>query len=264
MAAMGEREIQAIIEQWRDSARAAGESAHADGRDWEPDPGQQEPGRLTGLLARGREMAARLLDRAGPLRLAAACVAAVAFGVLVFVVLRPEGAPRGGGSVEAIEPEPASVASSPAADPATTAAAPVLPQVDDWFAILQQVDTVRAAAYAAADDSGLDGAYAPGGPALAREQAAIRALRTAGETASNWRTQLLAVSPVEVSQQRATLRVLDQRATYDLVAADGARTTVPAADQAAWLVDLVPAAAGETGWLVVDVRPDVTSQRGQP
>lgn len=130
---------------------------------------------------------------------------------------------------------------------------------------MQQIDAVRAQAYASADPALLVEAFEAGSPALAREQAAVKALADAGIHAEGWGTELLAVSQAGRTGERVELRVTDQRSGYDLVAADGTRTTVPAASRSDWLVELV---ADSGAWVVSQVEPmpaeGLTSQSAPP
>ena len=266
---MGERDIDDIIERWRDSARAAGE------------PAMDGP--------RGR--AADLVRRVGRLRLAAAAAALVAFALIAVPLLATGAAPStpagqpgadsaatgaegplppaadpGGADAGAERPqgaaEPGSAAPGGAGptDEGSAAPAPAT-RVDEWFAVLEHVDAVRGSAYAAADAVGLAGAFEEGGSAMARERSAVEAMRASGVSARQWRTELLSVSPLVQTDERVTLRVRDRRGPYLLVAADGTETAVPAAAPASWLVTLI---AREGRWLVAEASPEVTTPREQP
>ena len=236
---MGEREVDQVIEQWRASARAAGESAAGRHDDDDVRPG------------------GGWLHRIGPFRVVAAVLAVIVFGAIAVPVLSGGEAPPDAGEAA---PVPAAPSTAPAVEPAD-AGTPRPVSVDDWFGLLQAVDRARQVAYATSDPAGLATVFDPAGPALAREQRAISALQGAGVTAQGWRTELLAVSPVASSAEQASLRVRDRRAAYQLVDAAGVSTPVAAADESSWLVQL---ARHDGSWLVVDVLPDVTSPPGQP
>lgn len=242
---MGDKNVDEIINKWRDDARAAGESAHRG------DPADSGRG---------------LLRRAGALRVAAAGIGVLVLGVAALGVL-------GGG-----DPEPltdaaaagsdvgdAAPAAAPSPEPSAAAveAGPATPMspVDEWFALMERVDDSRRSAYLAADPAALQSAFHSDGPALAREEAVVASLAASGRTASGWRTTLLAVSPVQVGAESVRVRVLDQRSAYSTVDVHRETLDVPAAAQAAWLVELRPDAGR---WLVYDVQPDVTSPTGQP
>lgn len=234
---MGEREVDRIIEQWRAEARAAGESA----------PPTAETGPVP-----------RAIRRIGWLRTVAAVVAVCVFTVVAGQVLGGRGDPapaqsEGPQPVAAAEDAPAAASPQPTprSEPTAVAAAP------DWFGLMRAVDDARSAAYSSADPARLEIAFAPDGPALARERAAVSALAAGGVRALGWRTELLSVRVVEHTADTATLGVADLRGGYDLVKASGESTPVPAASRIDWLVSLRK--AGDR-WLVVDA----TSQPQPP
>jgi hypothetical protein len=79
--------------------------------------------------------------------------------------------------------------------------------------------------------------------------------------ADGWRTEVLAVSPVEQTPDAAILRVRDRRDAYRLVDRDGGTTTVAASAPATWLVTV---RRQGIGWLVEEAVPDATSPTGPP
>jgi hypothetical protein len=229
--AMGEREVDRIIEQWRDSARAATES------------GEEEVASPLG----------RMLRRVGWWRAALAAAVLAAAG---FVLL------GGLGRSDPADPasQPAPVIAERRASPAPSPSDPPRPaQVEDWYAIIAAADGARQEAYQTADPAALAAAFAPGGPALAQEQARVAALASIGATALGWQTELLAVAQLEAGSERAMLRVRDRRLAYQV--RDGAGTQqIAAAGPATWVVTM-QRSAGQ--WLIQAVVPEITNQSGQ-
>ncbi len=232
---MGERDVEEIIEQWRASARDAGESVPLD-----------RP---------GRERLRRRWWRRGVVAGAVAGIVAAAALVLVST-----------GSDAHQEP----AAAADPGGPAPTAGPPGLsesglgdgsPSVEEWFAIVEAVDRARGQAYRAGDASPLAEMFADDGPALERERQVLSALRAEDAEVHGWRTEVLAVSVVDYGTDRAVLRVRDRRGAYLLVPAEGASIPVGPAEPRSWLVTL----ERELGrWLVIESVPDVTSQPPQP
>jgi hypothetical protein len=244
---MGEKNVDRIIEAWRAEARAAGESAP--GAPQEP----QEPHGPHGRVG-------RMLRRVGRVRILAAFAALAVFTVVAVAVLAgtQEVRPTAEPAIDSGEPSPvlspsrSSAPQSPAPQSPGPKSRQTQPLVDGWFSVVQQIDAVRSQAYTRADPALLAEAFEAGSPALASEQAAVKALADAGIHAEGWGTELLAVSQTERTGERVELRVTDQRGGYDLVAADGTRTTVPAASRSEWLVELV---AKSGTWVVSQVEP---------
>ncbi len=230
---MGEPDVDDIIDQWRASARAAGESA----------------------TPVDRETSHGLLQRLGWIRVVGAAGALLIFGWIAAPIIL-------GGSPDAPAPDPIAsvVPVAPDAGAGATDPAPP-PAVDEWYGLIQSADHARGAAYRSAGSAALPEFFHPDGPAFAREAAAVEALAVAGLAAEGWGTALLSVSPVEVTGEQVRLRVQDRRGEYALVDGAGVRTTVPAADAATWLVELRQAAGR---WLVFEAVPEVTSQTGLP
>lgn len=229
---MGERDVDRVIEQWRASARAAGES------------GDEEA--ASPLL--------RILRRVGWWRAALAAAVLAAVGLVLL---------GGLGRSDPADPgsQPAPVVAEPRTSPAPSPSGPPRPaQVEDWFAVIAAADDARQEAYQSADPAALAAAFAPGGPALAQEQARVAELAAGGATALGWRTELLAVGQLEASGERALLRVRDRRLGYQV--RDGAGTQeIAAAGPATWLVTM-QRSAGQ--WLIEAVVPELTNQRGLP
>ena len=234
---MGEREVDRVIQRWRDSARAAMES------------GEEEAASPLG----------RMLRRVGWWRaaLAAAVLAAVGLAAAGLVLL------GGLGRSDPADPasQPAPVIAEPGTSPAPSPTDPPRPaQVEDWYAIIAAADGARQVAYQSADPAALAAAFAPGGPAMAQEQARVAALASSGATALGWQTELLAVGQLEAGSERAMLRVRDRRLAYQV--RDGAGTQqVAAAGQATWVVTM-QRSAGQ--WLIQAVVPEITNQSGLP
>lgn len=251
---MGDRDVDEIIAQWRASARAAGE----------PVPGGRE------------SILRRSFERIGALRAVLAVAAICIFAAAAVPLLRgqsdPVGLPPGGAAAEQAPTDPPDAgagAPDPAADAVTQAdrrtadaAPPLAGRVDDWFAVIVAADRARAAAYAAADPAPLAAAFAPEGAASAREGELVAALAANGVVAEGWRTEVLAVSPVEQTPDGAILRVRDRRDAYRLVDPDGGETAVVASEPATWLVTL--RRDGAAGWLVVEAVAEATTPSGPP
>ncbi len=126
------------------------------------------------------------------------------------------------------------------------------PMADDWYAVLSAVDDARRRAYGTQDGTALSEAFDEGGPGIARELDLVDRLRRDGLSAHGWSTELMAVSPVAVTESSATLRVIDRRGPYSLVGPKG-QTEVPASDPAAWLVEFRRV---DGRWLVFDTAPE--------
>ncbi len=230
---MGEREVDEIIAAWRASARAAGESegdwsAGAEGSAWRGRGGWVVA--LAGLLG------------------------AVAVAALLLMGTEPAAQPPAGPAVPDVAP---TAARSPA---------PVAePLLDDWFVVMAGVDQARRQAYSSADGSGLAAVFLSTGVALQRELDLLERMRAEGVTAPGWSTRLIGVSAVRVDDGQARLRVVDERAAYDLVGAGGEMTAVEAAPPTTWMVTL---RRHDGSWLVERVEPEepggATSQPARP
>jgi hypothetical protein len=141
----------------------------------------------------------------------------------------------------------------PANGPAAASAAEPVSSVD-WSAVLATLDEARSAAFAEADDHGLDGVYAAGSPALARDTALLGQLRTGGLTARGVRLVPTSVEVVTSSDRRTVLRVVDVMPPYELVDVGGAvSSSRPGRESARWVITLVREGPA---WQVYDVNRD--------
>lgn len=121
-----------------------------------------------------------------------------------------------------------------------------------WSAVLTGLDQARSVAFAEADADGLDGVYAAGSPALARDTELLDQLRASGHTARGVRLVPNSVGLVASSDRRVVLRVVDVMPPYELVDADGAvSSSRPGRVAALWTVTLVREGSA---WQVYDVR----------
>jgi hypothetical protein len=117
------------------------------------------------------------------------------------------------------------------------AASPVVP--DDWETVVATLDARRSAAFGAADPALLATAVESGSPAAQTDGAALRSLAAQDLHVVGLATDVLSLAPISTGEDSATLRVVDTRSRYRVVAADGAVVTeVPARDRGAWRVEL--------------------------
>jgi hypothetical protein len=152
---------------------------------------------------------------------------------------------------------PAAAAVLPAASaspsPSTTASASPTATAPDWAAVLEELDAVRARAFASGDLGLLAQVYAPGAAGLAADTSLLQELTSAGRTASGVRHQVRSVEEREIGTDRVRLRVVDVLAGYEVRAADGGVVTrTPARGEAPYDVEL---ARTSDGWRLVEVRP---------
>ena len=145
--------------------------------------------------------------------------------------------------------------------PATTATpAPVAPAVPtpsvtspttDWASTLRALDQARSAAFARGDPAGLRAVYAPGAPALERDQQVLARLTGAGLRAAGLRLAATSVTTADRSPDRVRLSVTDVMPPYRLVDTSGAVVAErPGRGARSW--NVVLARAGDR-WLVYDV-----------
>jgi len=145
--------------------------------------------------------------------------------------------------------------------PATTATpAPVAPAVPtpsvtspttDWASTLRALDQARSAAFARGDPAGLRAVYAPGAPALERDQQVLARLTGAGLRAAGLRLAATSVTTAGRSPDRVRLSVTDVMPPYRLVDNGGAVVAErPGRGARSW--NVVLARAGDR-WLVYDV-----------
>jgi hypothetical protein len=133
----------------------------------------------------------------------------------------------------------------PAVTPAAAAA------TIDWASILRALDQARSAAFARGDPAGLRAVYAPGAPALQRDQDVLARLTGAGLRAAGLRLTATTVTTADRSGDRVRLAVKDVMPPYRLVDAGGAVVAErPGRGARSWSVVL--ARAGDR-WLVYDV-----------
>ena len=144
----------------------------------------------------------------------------------------------GRGSAAAIGP-PARPLVAPAAKPV------------DWAGVLGRLDQARSAAFAEGDPALLADVYAPGSPALRRDQDVLMQLRAADHTTRGVRLESQSVQVVNASSRGAVLEVVDVMPAYELVAADGSVTSRrPGRTAARWSVTLTLV---DKVWRVLDV-----------
>lgn len=150
---------------------------------------------------------------------------------------------------------PAVAGSAPSASSAATGPEPsASPAAPDWPAVLDELDTARAQAFATADPAALAAVYAPGAPALAADRALVEQLAAAGQRAEGVRHAVREVEPLEVGERRARLRVVDALAGYSVRDAAGAVVTRTAErGPRPFVVELARTA---DGWRLVQLTPD--------
>ena len=187
---------------------------------------------------------------------AAAVVAAAAFGV---AHIRDQSAPglppgpAGGGSVSRGGPglwaTSATSTPSPTASPTATVALAAV----DWVAVLTDLDSRRAEAFATGDPAALIEVDVAGSAALAADRASLAQLCARGLVARGFQMQITSVTAVTVTARRAVLRVVDSRPAYQLVQRTGGIVVAswPGRRPAVWKVELV---LGAVGWQVANVR----------
>lgn len=245
---MGEREVDRIIEQWRMSAGSSDEGAGAPGRWWRRTRWRAVAAVVVGTLCLGLVVVPLVVGGADGSRVAADRPPSP--------VLAAGPTPDAPAVSDPVVPDQPPKPTAPASGPQS----PLHSPVDDWFQIVERVDEVRARAYRTADSGVLAEAFAPGSPALAREQELVAALADEGAAVLGWRTELLAVGQVSNQPNRAELRVRDQRLDYRVRGSGGTRQIAESRPRD-WLVTMQQV-SGE--WLVQDVVVDLTTQRGLP
>jgi eukaryotic-like serine/threonine-protein kinase len=131
--------------------------------------------------------------------------------------------------------------------PAPSATSPTT----DWAGTLRVLDQARSAAFARGDPAGLRAVYAPGAPALGRDQQVLARLTDAGLRAAGLRLAATSVTTADRSPDRVRLSVTDVMPPYRLVDTGGAVVAErPGRGARSW--NVVLARAGER-WLVYDV-----------
>jgi hypothetical protein len=143
-------------------------------------------------------------------------------------------------------------APAPVASPSSPATVAQV-ETPDWPVLLDELDAVRAEAFATADPARLDGVYAPDAPGLTADRALVEQLAVAGQTASGVRHEVREVEQLDVGADTARLRVVDVLAGYEVRDAAGAVVTRTAErDKSAFVVELIRTPAG---WRLVQVSP---------
>jgi eukaryotic-like serine/threonine-protein kinase len=131
------------------------------------------------------------------------------------------------------------------------ALAPTPLAATDWASTLGALDQARSAAFARGDPARLRAVYAPGAPALHRDQQVLARLRGAGLRAEGLRLTATSVATADRSPDRVRLAVTDVMPPYRLVDVGGAVVAErPGRGARSWTVVL--ARAGDR-WLVYDV-----------
>jgi hypothetical protein len=131
------------------------------------------------------------------------------------------------------------------------APAPTPSAATDWASTLGALDQARSAAFARGDPAGLRAVYAPGAPALHRDQQVLAQLRGAGMRAEGLRLTATSVATAGRSPDRVRLAVTDVMPPYRLVDLAGAVVAErPGRGARSWTVVL---ARADDRWLVYDV-----------
>jgi hypothetical protein len=113
------------------------------------------------------------------------------------------------------------------------------------------LDRARSAAFARGDPAGLQAVYAPGAPALSRDQHVLERLTGAGLRATGLRLTATSVVTAARSADRVRLAVTDVMPPYRLVDTGGAVVADrPGRGVRSWTVVLARAGGR---WLVYDV-----------
>jgi hypothetical protein len=120
-----------------------------------------------------------------------------------------------------------------------------------WASTLGALDRARSVAFARGDQAGLRAVYAPGAPALDRDQRVLARLTGAGLRAEGLRLTATSVATADRSGDRVRLAVTDVMPPYRLVDAGGTVVASrPGRGARSWTVVLARA-GGQ--WLVYDV-----------
>ena len=122
----------------------------------------------------------------------------------------------------------------------------------DWASTLSALDQARSVAFARGDPAGLRAVYAPGAPALDRDQQVLARMTGAGLRAAGLRLTATSVATADRSGDRVRLAVTDVMPPYRLVDAGGTVVASrPGRGVRSWTVVLARVAGGR--WLVYDV-----------
>jgi hypothetical protein len=149
-----------------------------------------------------------------------------------------------------IPPIPAAaLAPSPVAspNPSSTAA------VTDWRQTVTALEAARARAFVTGSVAALDAVYAARSAALAADTALLRSLAHRGLHTSGFWITTIAVHPVVVTPETATVRVTDAMPAYALVDASG-RTVQTMATRSSRTFTMRVVRPGD-GWRIAAIRP---------
>jgi hypothetical protein len=91
-----------------------------------------------------------------------------------------------------------------------------------WFAVVANLDRLRARAFDTADVAALGQVYVPGAAAYSTDLATIRSMAGAGEHAVGFAATVTRVRPISGTRRTERLRVVDRLSRYVLVDATGA------------------------------------------
>lgn len=152
-----------------------------------------------------------------------------------------------GGSVTAADGPSAAASASVPSSPRATG------ERSRWHAILTELDSRRAAAFAAADATALRAVYAPGSPALAADLELLRSYRRLGMRVRGLRLQIGDLQVLTASTARAVLRVTDRLGPYQVVDREGAVRQEPGRGTQRWRVTLRHDDHGR--WRIASVHP---------
>lgn len=132
-------------------------------------------------------------------------------------------------------------------------ASAAVPAAPDWTAVLDRLDAARSQAFATGNAAALSAADAPGSRLLGSDRAALQHLVGSGRRARGVRHVFRQVDVTSYDERRATLRVVDELAAYDVVDSSG-RVVARAAARpaAAFVVTLVQT---PEGWRLAAVVP---------
>jgi hypothetical protein len=122
----------------------------------------------------------------------------------------------------------------------------------DWQEVVVALDAARARAFTAADARLLAEVYVAGSPAAVADQARLAALGKLGRRASGVQHEVDEVTAVQVSAERAELRVSEQLQAHQVTEADGRVVArIPPGERR---TDLLVLAQTAEGWRIAAVR----------
>jgi serine/threonine protein kinase len=124
-------------------------------------------------------------------------------------------------------------------------------QAEDWRAVVDGLDAVRASAFFTADPRALDGVYAPGSEALAADREALAGLAAGGLTIDGARHEIRDVTVLDEEPGRVRVRVLDRLPEHRVLDRDEGLVEVrPGTTLAPVDLELVDSA---DGWRIASV-----------